>query len=50
MIFALVAIPAAAGVEPFEVAAVVTSLTLFAVSLGIWVWAFGIAVVAQLPR
>jgi hypothetical protein len=44
VIFAAVAIPAAAGVGPFEPAAVVTSLALFAVSLGIWVWAFAIAV------
>ena len=45
LIFAAVAIPAALGVGPFEPAAVVVSLALFAVSLGVWVWAFGVAVV-----
>jgi hypothetical protein len=45
VVFAVTAIPAALGVEPLEPVAVVVALALFAVSLGIWVWAFGVAVV-----
>lgn len=44
MIFAVSALPAV-FVDSFEPVAVVVSLLLFAVSLGIWVWAFGVAVV-----
>jgi hypothetical protein len=43
-IFAASALPAVFA-ESFEPVAVVVSLALFAVSLGIWVWAFGVAVV-----
>jgi hypothetical protein len=43
-VFAVTAIPAALGVDAFDPVSAVTALALFAVSLGIWVWAFGIAV------
>lgn len=42
-LFAVTAIPAAAGVEAFDTAAIATALGLFFVSLVIWVWLFGIA-------
>jgi hypothetical protein len=44
LIFALTALPAV-FVDSLEPVAVVVSLALFAVSLGVWVWAFGVAVV-----
>ena len=44
MIFAASALPAV-FVDSLEPLAVVVSLALFAVSLGVWVWAFGVAVV-----
>ncbi|MGZ6978948.1 MAG: hypothetical protein ACXVJW_12630 [Acidimicrobiia bacterium] len=44
-VFAVTAIPAALGVEAFDPVAVVVALALFAVSLFVWVWAFGVAVV-----
>lgn len=44
-VFAVVAIPAALGVEALDTAALVVALALFTLSLPIWVWAFGTAVV-----
>lgn len=44
-VFAATAIPAAAGIQVFDAPAVATALALFAISLGVWGWAFGIAVV-----
>jgi hypothetical protein len=41
--FAATAIPAAVGVEAFDAAAIGVALGLFAISLGVWCWAFGIA-------
>ena len=42
-IFAATAIPAAAGVEALDAAAIGVALGLFAISLGVWCWAFAIA-------
>jgi hypothetical protein len=42
-IFAVTAIPAAAGMEALDATAIGVALGLFAVSLGIWCWAFAIA-------
>jgi hypothetical protein len=42
-IFAVTAIPAAAGVEALDATAIGVALGLFAVSLGVWCWAFAIA-------
>lgn len=44
-VFAVTAIPAAAGVGAFDPVAAVTALVLFAVSLVVWIWAFSVAVV-----
>jgi hypothetical protein len=45
VVFAVTAIPAALGVSSFDTPAVATALVLFAVGLGVWTWAFGLAVV-----
>ena len=42
--FASTAIPAALGVESFEGPAIMTALVRFFVSLGVWTWAFVIAI------
>lgn len=42
-LFAVTAIPAAAGVAAFDSVAIATALGLFFVSLVIWVWLFGVA-------
>lgn len=42
-LFAVTAIPAAAGVGAFDGVAVATALALFFASLPIWVWAFALA-------
>jgi len=45
VVFAVTAIPAAAGVDAFETPALVVALLLFTTSIVVWAWAFGIAVV-----
>jgi hypothetical protein len=42
-LFAVTAIPAALGVSAFDVPAIVVALGLFAISLGVWCWAFAVA-------
>jgi hypothetical protein len=42
-LFAASAIPAALGVEAFDAIAIGVALGLFAISLGVWCWAFAIA-------
>src|SRR6266536_5116479 len=42
-LFAVTAVPAALGVEAFNVAAIGVALGLFAISLGVWCWAFAVA-------
>ena len=42
--FAGTAIPAALGVESFEGPAILTALVLFFLSLGVWTWAFVVAI------
>jgi hypothetical protein len=44
-VFAVVAIPAALGVDALDTAALAVALALFGVSLPVWTWAFGTAVV-----
>ena len=44
VVFAGTAVPAALGVESFEGPAIVTALVLFFVSLGVWTWAFVVAI------
>src|SRR5207342_3241548 len=44
LLFALTALPVAAGVDSLEPVAIGTALVLFAASLVVWVWAFAIAV------
>lgn len=44
VVFALTALPVAAGVDSLEAVAIVTALVLFAVSLVVWAWAFAVAV------
>jgi hypothetical protein len=44
-VFAAVALPFALGVSALEDVAIAVSLTLFVVSLGVWAYAFGLAVV-----
>ena len=44
-LFAIVTIPVAVGATALEDVAIAVSLTLFAVSLGVWAYAFGLAVV-----
>jgi len=43
-VFAVTAIPAALGVDAFDPVSAIAALALFAVSLVVWVWAFGAAV------
>jgi len=43
VLFAATALPAALGVSAFDVAAIVVALGLFAISLGVWCWAFAVA-------
>ena len=43
-VFAGTAIPAALGVESFEGPAILTALVLFFLSLGVWTWAFVVAI------
>jgi hypothetical protein len=45
VVFAATAIPAVAGVEAFDDAAVATALVLFGISLVVWPWALGRAFV-----
>ena len=42
-LFAVTAIPAALGVSAFDVPAIAVALGLFAISLGVWCWAFAVA-------
>jgi hypothetical protein len=42
-LFAATAFPAAFGVQAFDVAAITVALGLFAISLVVWCWAFGVA-------
>ena len=44
-LFAAVAIPAALGVDAFDGASVVVAATQFLVSLPVWLYAFGLAIV-----
>jgi hypothetical protein len=44
VVFALTALPVAAGVESVEAVAIVTALALFAIALLVWGWAFAVAV------
>jgi len=44
VLFAITAVPVAAGVDAFDAAAVAVSLILFVISLGVWCYAFAIAV------
>ena len=44
-LFVATAVPAAAGVDLFDDLAIGMALTLFVVSLAVWTWAFGVAVV-----
>ena len=44
-VYTLVAVPFSLGLDAFEVPAVVVSLALFFVSLPIWIYAFGLALV-----
>lgn len=45
LVFAVTAIPAAIGVEAFDTPAGGTALALFVLSIPVWTWAFGLAVV-----
>ena len=42
-LFAVTAVPAALGVSAFDVPAIAVALGLFAISLGVWCWAFAVA-------
>jgi hypothetical protein len=42
-LFALTAVPAALGVSAFDVVSIAVALGLFVISLGVWGWAFGVA-------
>jgi hypothetical protein len=44
VLFAVTAIPVAAGVDALDGVAVAVALLLFALSLGVWIYAFAIAV------
>ncbi len=44
-IFAITALPATVGLDAFDTPSIVTALVLFLISIGVWMWAFGIAVV-----
>jgi hypothetical protein len=43
-LFAVTAIPTAAGVSALEAVALALAVTLFLVGIGVWAWAFGVAV------
>ena len=43
VLFACTAVPAALGVQALDALAIATALMLFFVSLGIWIWAFVVA-------
>jgi hypothetical protein len=42
-LFAVTAIPAALGVSAFDVVSIAVALGLFVISLGVWGWAFAVA-------
>jgi hypothetical protein len=42
-LFAVTAIPAALGVSAFDVVSIAVALGLFVISLGVWCWAFAVA-------
>lgn len=44
VVFAVTAIPVAVGVDAFDGPAVGVALTLFVISLGVWIYAFAVAV------
>lgn len=44
-LFAVTAIPAALGVSAFDVVSIAVALGLFVISLGVWCWAFAVALV-----
>ena len=44
-LFAVTAIPAAVGVSAFDTVSIAVALGLFVISLGVWCWAFGVALV-----
>src|SRR5215813_2015151 len=44
-LFAFTAIPAAVGVSAFDAVSIAVALGLFVISLGVWCWAFGVALV-----
>ena len=48
-VFLVASLPAVFGGGTAEEVAAVVCLALFLISLGVWGWAFAIAVVAQLP-
>lgn len=43
--FGLTAIPAAVGLEAFDTVAIVMALMLFVISIGVWIYTFGTALV-----
>ena len=45
LLFAVTAIPAAAGVSALRGAALGVAVTLFVIGIGVWLWAFAIALV-----
>jgi hypothetical protein len=45
ILFAVAAIPAAAGVSALRGAALGVSVTLFVIGIAVWVWGFGVALV-----
>jgi hypothetical protein len=44
-LFAVTAIPAAVGVSAFDAVSIAVALGLFVISLGVWCWAFAVALV-----
>ena len=44
-LFAVTAIPAAVGVSAFDTVSIAVALGLFVISLGVWCWAFAVALV-----
>jgi hypothetical protein len=45
VVFAATAVPAALGLDALDTAAIVTELVLFMISIVVWMWAFGVAMV-----
>jgi len=45
VVFAVTAVPAAAGVTAFNAVALATALALFVLGIAVWLWAFAIALV-----